>query len=343
MSTRDKILVEARRKREIRTRELVEKLGISRQSVAAQLKSLVDSGVLSRSGSTRSACYRLASQARKKTVVELSLIKKTKGLEEDRVFLEADRKLGLSRELNRNAFSILSYAFTEMLNNAIDHSGSETASARFWMEKGNIQFEVRDFGIGIFRKVSRDFRLENEFEGMEHVLKGKQTSQPSAHSGEGIFFTSRIADVFTLRSHHLQVRIDNRVSDTFVSEPKKIVGTSVQFSISINTKKHLSKLFAKHTNADFMFDRADQRLKVAAFGGALSRSQAKRLLQGLESFDRLTFDFKGVTEIGQGFADEVFRIYSQANPKKQLDYTNASPAIELMIQRARKSAKKVSL
>lgn len=338
MTTREKILAEAARKPAIKSSDLVKKLGIARQNITAQLKKLVEDGLLVRVGSTRSAVYHRPKKVPNKTPVELRIIKKLKGLEEDKVFAEIVRKLSLNQKLNKNAFSIFSYAFTEMLNNAIDHSVSLKCSIVVSFEKGKVTFEVRDLGVGVFFKVRKKFRLKDEFEGLEHVLKGKQTTAPTAHSGEGIFFTSRIADLFILRSHQLKLRIDNNAKDTFISQEKNIRGTSVHFVISKNTKKSLATLFREHTNSDFVFDRADQRIKVAAFGGGLSRSEAKRLLNGLDKFDRLTFDFRGIKEIGQGFADELFRVYARAHPDKTIDYINANRAVEFMIRRAIKAS-----
>ncbi len=338
MSTREKILALARRRTEFRTADLTTTLGISRQSVAAHLKKLVEEGSLHRKGSTRAASYCLASKRDKRaTQTQLSLVKKIKGLEEDQVLKEVTLKLRLAERLNKNALIIFSYAFTEMLNNAIDHSQGTSVSLSVAEERGNIRFEIRDFGIGIFLKVKKKFGLENEFEGLEHVLKGKQTTAPEVHSGEGIFFTSRIADLYILRSHKLQARIDNLIPDVFVSEERNVRGTSVTFAVSMNTKKQLHSLFAKHTNSDLVFDHSDQRIQIATFGGALSRSQAKRLLSGLDKYDRLTLDFRGVKEIGQGFADEIFRVHVKANPDKRIEYENANDAVKFMIQRAKKS------
>ena len=339
MSTKEKILAMARKRAQLRTSELVETLKISRQSVAAQLKALVEEGLLVRKGSTRSANYHLAGRSKTASPpTPLLLIKKLKDLEEDKVLKEIDLKLELKERLNKNAQSIFSYAFTEMLNNAIDHSKSTSVSIKVHEERGDISFEVRDFGVGIFQKVKKKFGLENEFEALEHVLKGKQTTAPEAHSGEGIFFTSRIADLFVLRSHKLQAKIDNRIPDIFVANEKNIGGTGVFFLISKNTKKRLDRLFAKHTNENFTFDHADQKIKIATFGGALSRSQAKRLLSGLDKFNRLTLDFSGVREIGQGFADEVFRVYLKMNRGKTIDYVNANDAVEFMIRRAQRAS-----
>lgn len=340
MRTREKILKIARKKSELRTSDLVKELKIARQSVAKHLKTLVEAGVLVRRGATKSAVYQVVKKGRKVTRQrEVTFVKKTEGLEEDRVFNELDVKLGLSDKLNVNSFSALSYAFTEMLNNAIDHSRSNLVKISAGEKSGSIFFEVRDFGIGVYANVRKTFGLKSEFEAVEHVFKGKQTTAPEAHSGEGIFFTSRIADLFVLRSHKLEMRIDNQISDSFLSMKQNIKGTSVSFLISKNAKKRLDSLFKSYTNSDFVFDRSEQRVKIAAFGGALSRSQAKRLLFGLEKFHELTLDFRGVKEIGQGFADEIFRVYGKAHPEKTINFSNANRAVEFMIRRALKNSR----
>jgi hypothetical protein len=42
--------------------------------------------------------------------------------------------------------------------------------------------------------------LKNHLEAIQDLLKGKQTTMPKSHSGEGIFFTSKIADNLTISS-----------------------------------------------------------------------------------------------------------------------------------------------
>lgn len=66
----------------------------------------------------------------------------------------------------------------------------------------------------------------------------------------------------------------------------------------------------------------------------ISRSEAKRLLAGLDRFAEVVLDFNGVEEIGQGFADEVFRVWARAHPKVRLKPVNMSEAVEFMVRRA---------
>ncbi len=59
---------------------------------------------------------------------------------------------------------------------------------------------VIDDGIGIFTKLQRDFNLANKNHAILELAKGKLTSDPTRHSGEGIFFTSRMFDEFAILS-----------------------------------------------------------------------------------------------------------------------------------------------
>ena len=73
---------------------------------------------------------------------------------------------------------------------------------------------------------------------------------------------------------------------------------------------------------------------------AVSRSQAKRLLAGFDRFAEVMLDFEGVTEIGQAFADEVFRVFTSQHPNIRLKWMRANVQVEKMIQRAMNSAQR---
>lgn len=338
MSTKDKILGWARAGEKLKTSSLSKRLRISRQTTADHLRKLVARGLLVKTGSTRNAVYAHGdSRTSKPPKGNVALLfKRTKGLEEHIVFEEIARKLSLKSKVPPNVHSIASYALTEMVNNAIDHSRSRQVRITAKVEGGKFLFTVRDWGIGVFRNVQRSFRLPNEFSALEHVLKGKQTTMPERHSGEGIYFTSRIADEFVLRSHKLTARVDNEVDDTFVREQRSLKGTEVTFSVKQRSKKKLEELFRAHTDDRLGFDKNVVRVGVSLAGGALSRSQARRLLAGLEKFKRLKFDFRGVKEIGQAFADEIFRVFPTGHQGVEVTYQNAVPAVDFMIQRVKR-------
>ncbi len=66
----------------------------------------------------------------------------------------------------------------------------------------------------------------------------------------------------------------------------------------------------------------------------LSRSQARRLLFGLEKFRRVVLDFKKVQGVGQSFADEIFRVFHNAHPRIQIEAIHGAPSVTFMIRRA---------
>jgi 23S rRNA pseudoU1915 N3-methylase RlmH len=67
----------------------------------------------------------------------------------------------------------------------------------------------------------------------------------------------------------------------------------------------------------------------------VSRSQAKRVLAGIDRFKVAALDFTGVDWIGQGFADEIFRVYQNAHPEIKILVEGANPEVKAMIQRVK--------
>lgn len=309
---------------------------VSRQYITRILKGLVDTDVLARTGSARLTQYQLTKLTSSNIIFDKSYalagLKDYIALEE--LFAEAPSILRLSEDIR----SILSYAVTEMMNNAIDHSRSELASVSVQLSETIVRFIIRDFGIGVFRNILEKYRLGNEFEAMEELLKGKTTTAPQAHSGEGIFFTSKIADTFRLRSYGYELLIDSKSDDIFAGRiDPEIKGTEVMFQISVTSKKHLNDIFMEYTNpTDLSFNKTHAYIKLFTTGTIyVSRSQAKRLLAGLDArkFKEILLDFNGVPNIGQAFADEIFRVFGNQHPDIKLTPVNTNDAVNFMIKR----------
>jgi hypothetical protein len=68
----------------------------------------------------------------------------------------------------------------------------------------------------------------------------------------------------------------------------------------------------------------------------VSRSQAKRLVHGLERFREVVLDFEGVDLVGQGFADQVFRIWARQHPEVRLIPVAMSEPVAFMVERSRR-------
>jgi anti-sigma regulatory factor (Ser/Thr protein kinase) len=259
---------------------------------------------------------------------ELTLL----GLSEDVVWRRIAEDLDLAKE--SPAGKIMAYAFTEMLNNAIDHSGSETATITWWTSADQWSFEVRDYGVGAYPKLREGLHLANEFEAVQELSKGKRTTDRQRHTGEGIFFTSKVVDIFRLTSSGVRWTVDNLRYDTALGVVPTTEGTSVLCQIDPQTERSLASIFQEFSR-DHAFVRTRPVVKLFEIGTTfVSRSEARRLLDGLESdFDTVEVDFAGVTDVGQGFVDELLRVWPAAHPDKTVIPTNMNAAVQFMIQR----------
>lgn len=65
----------------------------------------------------------------------------------------------------------------------------------------------------------------------------------------------------------------------------------------------------------------------------VARSEGKRLMRNLDRFQEIFLDFSGVEFVGQGFVDEVFRVWAASNPEVSLIPESMSPPVELMVRR----------
>ena len=265
----------------------------------------------------------------------------TAGLQEDAVWREVINATPELDALPVNVRSILAYAFTEMMNNAIDHSRGENADVRFWMSRDAVAFEILDDGIGAFRSVRERMELPNDLAALQEIEKGKATTAPDRHTGEGIFFTSRAVDIFLLESGELRWTVDNLRDDIAVGNAEARRGTRVRCEISPHSERVLSKIFDQYTVEEDVpaFQRTSVRVRLFEVGERfVSRSEAKRLASRLEGFEEAELDFSGVQEVGQGFVDELFRVWARGHPETRLHPINVSAAIRWMISRVNRDS-----
>lgn len=273
----------------------------------------------------------LANRAAEPAVLARSLM--TSGCNEDRVWDEVNVRLQLTRSLRPNVLAIMRYAFTEMLNNAIEHSQANRCAIRVALSQGLASFEIRDHGIGVFHSIASKFKFPDEEAALIELLKGKTTTMPEAHTGEGIFFTSRIGDDFTLKSHRIQIEWKRAKQDMFVSQPRLSAGTLVQFSIQRSARQTIEDVFSEFApeQYDYQFQKTKVLVKLLQ-PDYVSRSEARRLLANLEKFREIVLDFRDVRSVGQGFADEVFRVFASRNPGIVIRSENTSLPVTAMIR-----------
>ncbi len=309
--------------------------GISRQAAHRYLAAMVREKRAVKVGKTRNTYYLPFSAPGQKTKPFFHQRLKNKNLSEDLVFDRISLTTETIKRLPKNAKSILRYAFTEMLNNAIEHSKSSNLSINVFEDRDEVSFEILDWGIGAYNSIQKKYRLNDNFEALQELLKGKTTTAPKKHSGEGVFFTSKIADRFKLSSSKLELVVDNVIGDVFVKDIPFQKGTLVSFQIKKATKKDLTALFNEFSNVNYQFSKTKVTVKLFERGAEyVSRSQGRRLLFGLEKFQTIYLDFKNITAIGQAFADEIFRIFKLEHPSISILPLNAAPSVMFMIKRA---------
>jgi anti-sigma regulatory factor (Ser/Thr protein kinase) len=339
MDFRTLILSVLRSRGRVKVADIVKKTGFSRVYVQRQFRQLVDEGRLALVGKANTAHYLLLNGDTKEKIRKERLrvhhILLNRKLHEDRVLRGIKDEGGIFVGLRKNLAAILEYAFTEMLNNAIEHSGSEKIEITMTRTLTDVRFEVADRGIGIFNNIMTKKRLGSEMEAIQALLKGKETTAPEAHSGEGIFFTSKVADSLVFRSSHKKLVFDNLAEDIYIKDIREVHGTKVFFLIHADARKTLREAFARYTDDSYEFSRTGVHVKLYEKDiEYVSRSQARRILAGMERFKTIELDFSEVSTVGQAFADEIFRVWHSGYPKITIVPVNANDNVMFMIKRA---------
>lgn len=242
--------------------------------------------------------------------------------------------------------NIAHYGFTEMVNNANDHSGGHRLTLRCALTPEALHLWVADDGLGVFERVRAALDLADLRLALLELCKGKVTTDPQRHTGEGLFFTSRAFSRFELRANGLLYRRTLDIAGhTEIERLESLdnpaaVGTQVFMSLRLDAPHSLTQIFDHYTTGapdDLSFDRTVVPVKLAQLGSEflVSRSQARRLTSRIDGFRRVELDFDGVDEIGQAFADELFRVLAAERPAVTLVPLNANTRVQAMIRRVR--------
>ena len=137
-----------------------------------------------------------------------------------------------------------------------------------------------------------------------------------------------------VQSSNKKIVFDNLLEDIYIRDVKETKGTRVSFSVGVTSNQDLSGIFRAYTDESFEFSKTNVIVKLYAPNASyVSRSQARRILSGLEKFKTITLDFNGVDTVGQAFSDEVFRIWKRYHSDIEIKYKNVNENIEFMIKR----------
>lgn len=320
------------------TKHICEIFSISPQAVNNHIKKLEKEGWIKSSGTGRGKRYILGDTREYKSLFPISA-----ELTEDEVWRE--HYAFLFEGLPENITDICHYGFTEMVNNVIDHSGGSSVYIAAKRDQKKIVIQVIDDGEGIFRKIKRMCDLGDERQALFELSKGKLTTDPENHSGEGIFFTSRVFDEFEIDSKGVKFSHDDQFEFDYLLESESSIngaGTAVSMLIKKNSLRNLQSVFDDYAGPDeYQFNKTIIPVRLAQYGNEklVSRSQAKRLLVRVEKFQHVIFDFDEVSSIGQAFADEIFRVYAQKHPDIMLLPVKMETNVKKMVSRAIASKK----
>lgn len=306
-----------------------ENFGFSRQRANEYLRREIQNGNIIKTGYTRWTQYFLANGKHIEFTERI-----LPNIAEDKIWSKYVKPIILS--YNDNIQRICNFGFTEIFNNSIDHSDGTIIFTDIEIVDNNIIIKIIDNGIGIFKKIQTALNLDSPKESLLHLSKGKFTTDPSKHTGFGIFFTSRMFDSFSIFSGDMCYYFKDE--GWFLSHEKDEnfgKGTLIEMIISTDSKRLPKDIIDKYSDEDFGFSKTIVAVALSADPNDphVSRSQAKRLLMGLEKFHTVVLDFKGVVSVGQAFVDEIFRVFQNEYPHIKIHYLNANEDTESMIKR----------
>jgi anti-sigma regulatory factor (Ser/Thr protein kinase)/uncharacterized protein (DUF1330 family) len=311
-------------------KQLQQRFAVSRATAHNYLRELVAAGIIERTAPGR---YQLAETS-------AHIAHRIHGLEEYEVWRK--EILPLLEGLPENVLDIWRYGCTEIINNAIDHSESEGVLITIKRSSASVEIDIHDRGVGIFRKIAKALGLEDDRHAVLELSKGKVTTDPANHTGEGIFFSSRAFDTFKILSGGVFFNHErNDDKDWILGDEKpleKIDGTGVYMTLRTDSDRKLKDVFDEHATDDenYRFDKTIVPVKLLQYGDdhLVSRSQAKRLLGRFDRFKTVVLNFQDVESIGQAFADEVFRVFPAQHPEVELIPMNTNEQVGRMISRA---------
>ncbi len=309
------------------------KFGITRQAVNKHLQRLAQQSAIVRRGSTRVPKYQLSPISSQTFHYDIK-----PGLAEDVVWtLHIRPALG---DLPDNVLNIWHHGFTEMFNNAIDHS----AGKNIWvqMEKTPISTETLVAGRRYRHLQENSIGAGLVVDGAPREIRAIQRQADYGSTkplGEGIFFTSRMLDKFDILSGGVFFNHKRDAKEDWMLE---------RASPGAGTAVFLNCITILHEPPRRCLT-STPRVRTTALPRQLFRSTSLNMaltssFRGLrpnvcwracDLFKKVVLDFKDVGMIGQPFADQIFRVFASAHPDIELIAINVNKEIRDMIARAK--------
>ena len=311
--------------------EVMARTGVSQRVARRALKNLVALGWLVVGGTVRRKTHRPG--VLRQVIHRYAL----DGLSEDRPWAQDFAPcFALPPAVNR----MVQHAFSELLNNAIDHSGGTHVTVSLRQTGSHAQLLVSDNGFGLFQRLASGFGLDDPTQAMLELSKGKLSSQPERHSGQGLYFTAQLADVFDL--HANEAAFQRREWQGGGWHPQRALkheGTSVYAAFALDTTRTLAAVREAHSidglGVGFDRTRVPLRLMTSAVTGLESRAQARHVAARLHEFQCADLDFDGIGDVGHAFTDELFRVLARQQPGLVLAPINMTARVAAMVNSVR--------
>ena len=303
------------------TKKVSEAFGINQTTVHTYVNELIKEGVIIKAGRDRYELVRdMYSYHLERSDGEMEM--------DDRVYSSCMEPH--VKNLSENVRPIWGYAFSEMINNVIDHSGSPDVDILVRQDYLSTMVVISDSGVGIFKKIKDFFGLATLDDAISELFKGKLTTDRENHSGEGIFFSSKMVDFFLIISDG-KVFSNDIFDNSLVGEYReRSEGTVVIMELSNFSNKVPKEIFDQYADPDSGFYKTILPIRNIFEMEPVSRSQAKRLCYRLESFREVVVDFEGVKWMGQGFAHQLFVVFANSHNDIKFVPVNMCEEVEAM-------------
>ncbi|MBE7013785.1 MAG: DUF4325 domain-containing protein [Ruminococcaceae bacterium] len=317
-------LLEKIEQKEVNPSQIVsEAFNINRNTVHTYINQLVSENVIKR---VKRGIYELI-----ETTYEYSFSRSKEEIKNETHIYNLTLKQHIE-EFSSNIQEIWEYAFSEMVNNVIDHSEAKNMIIIIKKNFLNTRVFIADNGIGIFEKIKNYFELPTLDDAICELFKGKLTTDKANHSGEGIFFSSKLMDNFAIFSDDKIFTTDKFHSSNIISFPneKDSAATVVMMKLSNYSHKKSKEVFDKYSDVDGGFTKTIIPLKNVFDASPVSRSQARRILSSLDKFKEIVLDFDMIEWIGQGFAHQIFVVFKNQQPQIQIIPVNMNEDVTKM-------------
>jgi anti-sigma regulatory factor (Ser/Thr protein kinase) len=316
---------------------LMQREQINRRRANSVLKALEAAQWLARTGTPRRPQFRPGAL---RQVVRSYAIS---GLDEQRPWR---RDFAPNFELPAPVRHMAQHSFTELLNNAIEHSGGSAVTVSMRQTPLQLQLLVSDDGCGLFKRVAECFAIDEPDLAMLELGKGKLTTAPEHHSGHGLFFSAQLADVIDIHANGVSYQRRAWEPGQWHAAPQRNAaaarpGTAVYLAIQLDTGRTLDGVLQAHSASGCGYDFARTRVPLSLLCGSdsaaalLSRADARRAAQRLAEFEQAEIDFCGIDHLGHGFADELFRVLPRQHPGLTLHPVGMAPQVAAMVASVR--------